>query len=141
MLHKKTVLSGPSHTIQQRNKKTAKPPNPTPQKTPLSEGVHINKTAEYLPKIYEKVLADYKYHVTPGLTNRCPYRWWKNSWRLSRTAWQTVITFISVSSEHSVSKSLQKNARNISKDTTLIVPAHKAPSFKPSYAFKEIPEI
>lgn len=38
-------------------------------------------------------------------------------------------------------KERAKNARNISKDTTLIVPAHKAPSFKPSYAFKEKPKI
>jgi DNA-binding protein HU-beta len=34
-----------------------------------------------------------------------------------------------------VKRRAQKTARNISKNTTLIIPEHKIPSFKPSKAF------
>lgn len=36
-----------------------------------------------------------------------------------------------------VKQRAEKTARNISKNTTLIVPAHNIPAFKPAEAFKE----
>lgn len=36
-----------------------------------------------------------------------------------------------------VKERAQKTARNISKNTTIIIPAHKIPSFKPAKAFRE----
>lgn len=36
-----------------------------------------------------------------------------------------------------VKERAEKTARNISKNTTLIIPAHKIPAFKPSNVFKE----
>lgn len=36
-----------------------------------------------------------------------------------------------------IKKRAEKTARNISKNTTLVVPAHNIPSFKPANCFKE----
>ncbi|NLI71225.1 MAG: integration host factor subunit beta [Bacteroidales bacterium] len=36
-----------------------------------------------------------------------------------------------------VKERAQKTARNISKNTTIIIPAHKIPAFKPAKAFRE----
>ena len=36
-----------------------------------------------------------------------------------------------------VKQSAEKTARNISKNTTIIIPAHNIPAFKPANSFKE----
>ena len=53
------------------------------------------------------------------------------------TVIEQLITVVKDSLAHIVKQRAEKTARNISKNTTLVIPAHNIPAFKPAKVFLE----